>query len=214
MRDHELSIRGATPDDASSLAELIDRAGEGIPSYLWSSSAGEGESALDVGKRRAAREEGGFSYRNAHIAEAQGQVAGMLLGYPLPDPYPEEDLSSLPSVVRPLVELEALAPGSWYVNAVAVYPVFEGRGYGKRLMELAESLARECGAAALSLIVAEENAKARAMYEHLGYEIAARRSIVPFPGLERTGDWVLMRMPVPRPRPQNEFEGGGTRPEP
>lgn len=68
---------------------------------------------------RAARESGGFSYRNAHVAERDGRVVAMLLGYRLPEPYDAGDLEALPSVVRPLVELEALAPGSWYVNAVA-----------------------------------------------------------------------------------------------
>ena len=41
--------------------------------------------AWDVGRRRAAREEGSFSYRNATIIEQCGQYAGCLIGYAIPD---------------------------------------------------------------------------------------------------------------------------------
>ena len=39
--------------------------------------------------------------------------------------------------------MEALAPGSWYVNALAVLPEFQGRGLGARLLKLAEELEDE-----------------------------------------------------------------------
>ena len=80
------SIRPATPSDAADLARLIDRAGEGLPSWLWARAAKQGDSPLAEGTRRAAREDGGFSYRNAHVGEVGGHIAGMLLGYRLPVP--------------------------------------------------------------------------------------------------------------------------------
>jgi ribosomal protein S18 acetylase RimI-like enzyme len=186
------SVRPARQQDAAPLARLIDIAGEGIPTYLWAQAAEAGETALEVGVRRAAREEGGFSYRNAFVDEVEGQVAGMLLGYRQPDPYDPGDLSDLPAVVRPMVELEALAPGSWYVNALAVFPAFRGRGLGSGLLALAVRLAGESGARALSVIVAAENAPARALYERNGYRAAARRPVVAFSGFAHGGDWMLM----------------------
>jgi hypothetical protein len=78
----ELPFRRATPDDAHALAELIDFAGEGMPSYLWARMAEPGEGIWDVGRRRAKREEGGFSYRNAVVLEEGGRVAACLIGYP------------------------------------------------------------------------------------------------------------------------------------
>lgn len=192
MADTGETIRKATRRDAAALARLVDLAGEGLPSWLWARSAEEGEDAFEVGQRRAAREEGGFSYRNAHVIEVDGQVAGMLLGYRLPDPYEVGDLSDLPEVVRPLVELEAQAPGSWYVNAVAVFEAFRGRGYGTQLMDLAERLARGSGADQLSLIVAEQNDGARRLYERLGFEVCARRPGSSEAGFSHEGDWLLM----------------------
>ena len=48
-------LRKAKVEDAESLARLIDIAGEGIPSWLWSMSAKDSESPLDVGIARASR---------------------------------------------------------------------------------------------------------------------------------------------------------------
>ena len=57
-------FRPARIDDAPALADLVDFAGEGLPSYLWAKMAQPSETAMDVGRRRAAREEGAFSYHD------------------------------------------------------------------------------------------------------------------------------------------------------
>jgi hypothetical protein len=126
----QFSLRPARKEEARALAQLIDIAGEGFGTYLWSQAAGPGESALDVGMRRAQRDEGGFSYKNAVVAESGGKIAGLLLGYRLADPYDTGDLDRLPPLVRPLVELESIAPASWYVNALAAFPEFRNKGLG------------------------------------------------------------------------------------
>lgn len=189
-------LRPARKDDARALALLIDIAGEGFGKHLWSQAAQPGESPLDVGMRRAQREEGGFSHRRATIAERSGEVAGLLLGYRLDDPYDTGDLAALPDLIRPLVELEAEAPGSWYVNALAVFPQFRGQGLGSLLLAEAERLAQAAGAHELSLIVASENEGAKRLYLRCGYRARERRPLVPFPGLGHGGDWVLMTKPV------------------
>ncbi len=57
---------------------------EHMSSCVWARMAAPGEDAWDVGCRRARREAGGFSYRNAIVAEMEGQVAACMIGYPLP----------------------------------------------------------------------------------------------------------------------------------
>ncbi len=188
----EPDIRPARPADAPVLAGLMNAAGEGLPAWLWSRMAEPGEDAMAFGSRRVAGEDSGFSYRNAHVAEINGTVAGMLLGYRLDDPYDPGDLEELPAVIRPLIELEALAPGSWYVNAIATLPEVRGRGIGSRLMGLAERLCLDSGAEDLSLIVARANTGAVRLYERLGFCTVATRPLVSFPGCEHSGDWVLM----------------------
>jgi len=87
------------------------------------------------------------------------------------------------------------------VNALAAYPEFRGRGLGTRLLTEAEAIALGTGATAISLIVAEENRGAKRLYERAGYREAARRPLVPFPGLGHTGDWVLMAKPLGATQP-------------
>jgi hypothetical protein len=70
-------LRAGAIADAPILAELVNHAGEGMPLYLWGKMAEPGESAWDVGRRRAAREEGSFSYRNAIMIDHEGEGAAV-----------------------------------------------------------------------------------------------------------------------------------------
>ena len=59
-------------------------------------------------------------------------------------------------------------------------------------MELAERQCREQGLQKLSLIVFEQNAGAKRLYERLGYREIDRRKITPHPLIHFTGDAILM----------------------
>jgi ribosomal protein S18 acetylase RimI-like enzyme len=186
-------FRPATKSDASALAMLVDIAGEGMPAYMWNTLAAPGQSALELGRERARRDEGGFSYRNAVVAEIDGEVAASLVGYRLDDPYDLEGaLAETPDIVRPLVRLEAKAPGSWYVNVLATFPEFRRRGIGARLLAIAEGMAQEHGARSLSVIVGSWNGGAARLYVGAGYETVGREKAILFPGCPHQGEWVLM----------------------
>ena len=183
-------------EDARAIAELIDHAGEGIPSLLWESAAQPGETALDVGERRAARTGVTFCYENAVVGESNGGVICMLLGYPIDNTDPG-DLSDVPEIVHPPIRLECKAPGTWYINAIAVRPAHRGRGLGKQLLAIADACAIEAGRTATSLIVAESNTGARHLYERAGFRVVASEPIVAHPRLPMRGQWLLMTRPVP-----------------
>jgi ribosomal protein S18 acetylase RimI-like enzyme len=191
-----VEFRPARKSDAAALAILVDIAGEGLPSYMWSRMREPGQSVFEVGRARAARDEGGFSYRNATVAEIDGEVAACLVDYRLDDPYEPGDLNALPEVVRSLVALEAKASGSWYVNVLASFPEFRGQGIGARLLALAEERGREHKAASASMIVASENAGALRLYARSGYREIARAPVVEYRGCGHGGDWVLMVKPI------------------
>jgi ribosomal protein S18 acetylase RimI-like enzyme len=184
-------LRQGAIDDANALAELINYAGEGLPLYLWSGMAEEGETAWDVGRRRAQRDEGSFSYRNAVIAEVDGQPAACLIGYAIPgEPAPIG--SDMPAMFVPLQELENLAPDTWYINVLAARPEFRGRGLGTRLIELAEEKAAEAGCGGLSIIVSDANRGARRLYERCGCTEAATRPMVKETWENAGRNWVLL----------------------
>lgn len=176
-------FRPARKDDARAVAELIEIAGEGIPTFLWSLQAASGESPLEVGTARAAREDANFSYRNAIVAERAGDVIGLLLGYRLEPAGAQEiaDLSRRIPILRPLLELEQRVPGSFYINALAVRPGHRGEGLGGRLLAEAETLADEAGCAQLSVIAFAQNEGAVRLYRRHGYELRDRRPLVPHP---------------------------------
>jgi ribosomal protein S18 acetylase RimI-like enzyme len=186
------TFRPATLADASALAVLVDIAGEGMPNYMWRDLAGPGRSALEVGRERARRAEGGFSHRNAIVAEVDGDVVASLVGYRLDDPYDSTGLDEMPENVRPLIRLEAQAPGSWYVNVLATFPEVRGQGIGSGLLSEAEAIARETGASAMSVIVGSWNEGATRLYARTGYAPVASEPAVLLHGFPRQGDWILM----------------------
>lgn len=186
-----MRLRPATPDDATALAELFDLAGDGLPLHLWAGMAERGEAALEVGRRRAQRDTGAFSWRNATVIEAEGAVVASLIGYALPDisqpPDPE-----LPAMFRPLDELERLASGTWYVNALAAYPQWRGQGLGTRLLAHAGELAMATGPHGTSIIVADTNEGARRLYERTGHVERARRMAMNEDWKGAVREWVLL----------------------
>jgi ribosomal protein S18 acetylase RimI-like enzyme len=184
-------FRPATIDDANVLAELINYAGEGMPLYLWSQMAEPGETAWDVGRRRAAREEASFSYHNATIIEHDGQCAGCLIGYGIPDK-PEPIQDDMPAMFAPLQELENLASGTWYINVLAVRPQFRRQGLGTKLLGLAEETAQNLGERGMSVIVSDANLGAHRLYERLGYDERARRPMVKENWENEGRSWVLL----------------------
>ena len=190
------SFRRATQADASALAELVNFAGEGMPLYLWSRMTEPGESPWAVGARRAMREEGGFSYRNAVVREDEGRVVAALIGYPLPDKPEPVDYDELPAMFVPLQQLEDLVPGTWYVNVLATFPEHRGKGYGRELLVIAEQLALDTGRNGLSLIVSDANGGARRLYARQGYEEIATRPMVKDDWQNPGENWVLLRKPL------------------
>jgi ribosomal protein S18 acetylase RimI-like enzyme len=198
----EAPFRHATPNDAAALAELVNLAGEGLPLYLWTNMAQPGESPWQVGRGRALREVGSFSYRNAVIAEADDGIAAALVGYPLPDMPDPIEYDQLPPLFVPLQELENLAPGTWYVNVLATYPAYRGRGYGTRLLAVADRLAAATAKTGLSIIVSDANAGARRLYERSGYAEVARRPMIKERWESPGENWVLMIKGGPQALPE------------
>ncbi|WP_158639029.1 GNAT family N-acetyltransferase [Elioraea rosea] len=190
-----ITLRGATPEDALALAELITIAGAGIPEWLWLGMAEPGESVLDVGARRARRDVGGFSWTNAIVAEESGRTIGMILGYRLKED--DTDLATIGPVLRPFLELERVVPGSWYINAFALYEAWRCRGIGARLLSAAERRARKAGCSGMSVQTFSATPRAEAFYLRHGFHrIDARPLPDPSPCKYR-GDTVLLVRDLP-----------------
>ena len=174
-------IRKASTEDCHAIAQLALMAGEGIPAWFWEQSRQEGQLIEDVGAQNAASDSENFSYRNAHLAVVEENVAGMLLAYRLPGADHEESLEEYPEFIRPLIELEQCVPDSFYINMLATYPQYRGRGVGSALMGIAGRLADDAGCSRISIEVFSQNEGALRLYERLGYCEIERRKVIKHP---------------------------------
>ena len=134
-------IRKAQARDAAHLVRFINMAADDLPMHFWRKSVGPEGDPIAYGMERAARETGSFSFNSAWLAEVDGAVAACLLGYPAEDE-PSPIAPDTPPVFVPLLELEALAPGSSYLNVLATYDSFRGKGCGSALLAEAEAITR------------------------------------------------------------------------
>lgn len=184
-------IRKAQARDAAHLVRFINMAADDLPMHFWRKSVGPEGDPIAYGMERAARETGSFSFTNAWLAEVDDAVAACLLGYPAEDD-PGPIAADTPPVFVPLLELEALAPGSWYLNVLATYDGFRGQGCGSALLAEAEAITRATGRNTISLIAADTHADARRLYAAKGYVEVARRPVVKGDWQVDASEWILM----------------------
>lgn len=187
-------IRAATAVDAEHLTRFINMAADDLPLYFWRCSVGPEGDPWAYGRERAARKTGSFSYPNAWLAEAEGEVAACLLGYPADEPGPIDPDTS--PILVPVLELEALAPGSWYLNVLATYAGHRGRGLGSALLAEAEVIARKGGHTSISLLTVDTHTDALRLYRSKGYNEVARRPLVKADWQVDASEWILFVKPL------------------
>ena len=190
-----MQIRKAAAADAEHLVRFINMAADDLPLYFWRRSVGPEGDPWAFGRERAARDSGNFSYVNAWLAEVDGTVAGCVLGYPA-DPAPAEIDPDTPPVLVPLLELEGLAPGSWYLNVLATYADHRGKGIGSALLSHAETVARQAGHRSVSLIAEDTHQDALRLYAAKGFAEVARRPVVSGDWAVDAKEWILLVKPV------------------
>ena len=187
-------IRAATAADAEHLTRFINMAADDLPLYYWKRTVGPDGDPWAYGRERAARDAGSFSYRNAWLAEADGEVAACLLGYPADEPAPIDP--DTPPIFVPLLELEALAPGAWYLNVLATYAAHRGKGLASALLTKAEDIARAAGHQTISLITADTHLDAQRLYRAKGYSEVTRRPVVKGDWQVDASEWILFVKPL------------------
>ncbi|WP_353471675.1 GNAT family N-acetyltransferase [Salipiger sp. H15] len=190
-----MDIRRAEASDAAHLVRFINMAADDLPLHFWRKSVGPEGDPWAYGEERAARETGNFSYRNAWLAEVEGAVGACLLGYAAEtEPGPIDP--DTPPIFVPLLELEALAPGSWYLNVLATYEEFRGKGLGSALLAHAETIAAAAGHDSISLIAEDSHEEALRLYAAKGYREIARRPVVKGDWAVDASEWILFTKPV------------------
>jgi ribosomal protein S18 acetylase RimI-like enzyme len=189
-----ISVRPARKSDASDIALLVNVAAHGGPAQRWGAdeAAKDAYDPAEIGRLSVLGDEVPFTWRNATMAECDGEIVGMLMGYREPD-IAEALPDDLAPFLRPIYELEAEAAGYWYIAMLGVHLKWRSKGVGSRLLDVAEKKRDETAAQGLALISEDVNAGAVRLYERRGFHVRARRKMVRFPGGGPHGeDWLLM----------------------
>ena len=196
---HEYTIRAATQDDAREIAKLIAISSDGVAEIEWHEEANKEHcDPLDIGERTYRNHQGDYSFNNTAMLEINGEVAGMLLAFGMPEAEPRNPenrpAADDENVFAPYIYLEE--PNSWYICGVALHPQHRGHGLGTRLMALANDQAKEGRFKTLSLVVFEQNKGAASLYNKLGYTVLDQSPIVPHPLIPYEGNALLMTRSV------------------
>ena len=189
-----ITIRPAIKADAAEVALLVNVATHGGIGQGWryDERVRGTYDPLEVGRLDMLDETSEMNWRNASMAESDGEIVGMLLGYAEPDemgPFP----GNLPGFLVPIVELEWLTAGHWFISMLGVHVPWRSHGVGSKLLALAEQKRVETQRRGLALIVEDHNVAARALYERMGFAVTASRPMRHYPdGTQPGTDWLLM----------------------
>lgn len=188
------SLRAARKSDVNALTLFMDMAGHGMPLYSWQQQHLKTNacSALEIGRERILSETHALSYRNFTIAEIEGEIVGGMLSKALHQANSVQQIAEMDPAYQPLARLENEVVGSYYIDIMAVFPEFQGRGIGGLFFEYAEQDARKTDQPYLSLIARSYNPAIR-LYERMGYSEKMTSPVYDFPGGKNlSGHWVLM----------------------
>lgn len=187
-----ISLRPATTNDAPAFRRVFELASEGLAPWVWSQSAGPDRSVDEVALQRMREKISNSAPGTCLLAEVNGIAAGGIVTYDIGND-PEEIEDDTPAVFVPLIKLENLAPHTHYVNALAVFPEFQGLGIGRKLLRAVADNALENG---MSLIAEDSNTTALGLYRSEWYEEKTRLPVIEAEGWRCPGtEWILMVRP-------------------
>lgn len=191
----ELTLRPAEVEDAPAGTALLARSMARFGDCLL--GLGDHQRQLAVLDNFWRREGNRFSHRLAHLALLDGQIAGLVLSYGgtrslalnLGVARRIFKVYTLPQALRfgwlglRMAGYNEVTPREYLLSNLAVFPWAEGQGVGRRLLQLADQLARAAGFTRITLTVELGNERARALYLSHGYRVIQRH---PTPHLKST----------------------------
>jgi ribosomal protein S18 acetylase RimI-like enzyme len=179
-------IRPAAPEDAEAVARLLYETATG----MYDIYAGGADRALRILRAAYGREGNSASREIVAVAELEGEVAGALAAFPVPEGDRRASRFLRVTLVRTPpwkwpatlrifhtgAELTPVPPpGSLYIDALATDARFRRRGVARALLDEASRQAAEAGLRAVALDTAATNAAAQALYDGAGFRVTDRR---------------------------------------
>lgn len=164
-------IRPATVEDAAQVMPLLHNAIGTIANTL--AGTPDDAEAMRILAEFYKQPGNRISYENVIVEEREGKVAGILVAY---------DGTRADELDKPLIDrivresgragytiTKEAQPNEYYLDSLSVDESFQGMGIGKSLIRAFEQKAAEDGYPRVSLIVEQDNERAYALYQKIGY---------------------------------------------
>jgi len=184
-----LVLRAAERKDAAELAVLVDIASHGFATWLWYGAVmrGDKDTAMEQGRSRMRNDHEPGTWKDATVAEWDGEIAGVSIGYDLEESV--RDMVAPHPVIKPLLDLQVTVIGSRFIDSLGVYRHHRRKGIGRALLarEIEKAEGRQ-----VSLITESHNKTAQALYFASGFVEKARLPAVPLFEDSKRHDWVLL----------------------
>lgn len=173
----QIQIEKGQPSQATDIVMLMDMAGYGIPSTLWTKAKEhKNQSPLEIGRKKLLAGKGGFALKNSIVAKSGDSIVGMGLGYIIAEPNSAEDIASVDEPLQPLLVLENDLVGAFYLNAGAAYEEYRRNGIATQIVEYFMESCRQQGIARVGSIVDEKNKASLGVFAKLGFEVTKKLS--------------------------------------
>ncbi|PSL21842.1 GNAT family N-acetyltransferase [Shimia abyssi] len=181
-------FRAAKTEDIDCILPLAISTVPGFVETLWSRLSGPEERPEAFGRRV---QKAFIDAGNTVVADIEGQVAAMLVSFPIADK-PNPCVQEPDAMLVPVTRLYARVPGIWYIHGIATAPAFQGRGLSSKLMTYAEAKARSANVEEICLLVVDTNLNAIQFYKNRGFDITASEDFVGCGANTAATQWLLM----------------------
>ncbi|MBC1632708.1 GNAT family N-acetyltransferase [Listeria welshimeri] len=118
-----------------------------------------------------------YSYRHLHVFEKDGDIAGVLAGYPgkiEPDIDHAWNAIAKKHVITydaPIFIDKETFPGEWYLDSIVTNEKYRGHGVGTALLAKLTEIAAKDGEKVVGLNCDKGNPHAKRLYERLGFHV-------------------------------------------
>ncbi|WP_167629512.1 GNAT family N-acetyltransferase [Listeria valentina] len=166
-------IRKATPADAEQIAPLLFTIWKDMELPILEADS---EQAILAALQDGITVEGyRYGYNRMHVFEENGEIAGVVAGYPgeaepvIDEPWQVIAKRHKLNYTFPVFTEKETFPGEWYLDSIVTDPRFRGKGIGTQLLEALPEIARAEGERLIGLSCDKANPKAKKLYQRQGF---------------------------------------------
>lgn len=174
-----VQTRIGQPKDAKAIARGIILAMDELA--LKFTNSDNSERANEVFQFFASQKNNQYSFENTIVCEENEEVLGVILAY---------DGGSLAELRKPFLDYirmnydfegtpeDETEAGEIYLDTVSVFPEYQGKGIGQKLIQALIEQSRERGFSKVGLLVDSNNPSAKRLYERIGFQGAGPKSLL------------------------------------